>query len=304
MRSLALGLSIVSLSSVSLADPIAVYAPRQVSRETSSQPTNAVADAVSEVLSVDLRDVLSGVETATRVDALAPAANTCRSAQCAAQIAVALDARAVVLVDATQSRHRASVRLTVVNRNGETIASRTNSETVGSWADVIALARVSARELIAPLHALDRAEPTEAPRSQPVVTVTPPAVTEHLAPTPNGSQPRPLIRRYRRWPEALAGGAIFTAGAVLTSLALVSVARDGSVANDLGDGREEVYSVSTRDWVFLGVGAAALAGGVVLVIDGLQQRTEILTTPTHARRWQPSFDVRANGLSVGVTTIW
>ncbi|MEZ4409143.1 MAG: hypothetical protein R3A52_22140 [Polyangiales bacterium] len=291
MRPLALTLAIVTAASAAQADPVAVFAARGMTNGPTAPQASAVADAVAEVLSAQSPEVLSGVETATRVEALAPASMTCAAPACARDLASALHARAVVLVDATREGRHGTVRLTLVSVAGESLASPVARETVGSWDDVVALARVLARELVTPLRTLDPPAPTATPAVVP--TTVEPVTAPRQAPMET--------RRYRRWPEAITGGALLAAGATLAVIGLVSVARDGTVANDLGDGREEVYVTSTRDSVFLGVGVAAVAGGAALLIDGLRWRSEPVE---RAGRVRPVFAATGGGGYVGLSGRW
>ncbi|MDP3216625.1 MAG: hypothetical protein Q8S73_21120, partial [Deltaproteobacteria bacterium] len=84
--------------------------------------------------------------------------------------------------------------------------------------------------------------------------------------------PRPQWVTRRRPVEALLGGVLAAGGATALTIGLVAVAQDGGQVVELDNGREEVYTATARDTVLIAAGAAAVVGGVFLLIDGLRAR--------------------------------
>ncbi len=257
------------------ADPLVVHAgmPRHAHGPTDAQRL-AVGNAVAEVLATGQPDVLRATDTRARVATLAPAAVACDAPECATAMLTPLRARGVVLVTLQPGRHQhLALTLRWLDAQGTVRATQTADEVVANWDDALAVARVTARTLLAAIPPVPAAPAVvastailERPAPTPVVVTAAPPRTVEVAP----SAPAPAGRR--RAFEAVMGGALVAAGGTFGGLGAASFARDGSVAQTLPNGREEVYAASTRDTVFLVVGGAAVAAGVVLLVDGLRAR--------------------------------
>lgn len=273
----------VAWAKTAVADPLPVHTP---TAQVSARPTVAqrlsLADAVSRVLSEALPEVLSGAESHTRVETLCPSALSCAEPGCVAGIRTALGARGVVLVRIEPgARRRLRVAVDVLDARGETLAHGDGEETVGEWEDALALARVVA----APVRERLRAIPHE-----PAPTVTPAQTPTVAAPAPHPTHAEGTVPTHearadgrsvagvedatvgrRRPAEAVLGGALLLGGALAATMGSVSLARDGSPAPGMAiDNAERVYVAGTRDYVLLGVGAASVAVGAVLLIDGVR----------------------------------
>lgn len=272
-RSVASALFAILLGpAASLADPLPVHTATQLRprdlRDISAEQRLQAADAVAEALRAVAPEALSAQETRTRVQTLVPDGLACDAPACAATLATPLNARAVALVRlAAPRRGRVRVWVGLVDRQGTVTAQQEAEEAVAAWPEAVALAREAARPLV---EALRAAAPPPTPAVTPMPTVVTPAVT----PPPAVVTPpvAPTVT-YRRPVEAAAGAGLVAVGITLATTGLVSVLRDGSVAEPLPNNVDRVYVAGTRDFVLLGLGAAAAVTGVVLLVDGLRLRS-------------------------------
>ena len=258
------------------ADPLVVHtATPRSDRGISAADRLRLADAVAEVLSTGQPEVLRASDAHARVETLSPAGLTCDAAECASALLTPLHARGVVLVSVARGHHRqVSLTLRWLDAQGVVRGEQRAQEVVAGWDDAIAMARVSARTLL-----------SEIPAVAAPVAVTPPTpiVEPELAPRPTVAPtviapPRTGWVTTRRPIEAALGGALIAGGAAALTIGLIAVAQDGHVAvGDLPNGREEVYTATTRDTVLVAAGAVAVAGGVFLLIDGLRPRRSQVT---------------------------
>ncbi len=256
-----------SFSASAWADPLPVHtATRRVPSAPTTEQRLSLADAVAEVFSAVVPEVLNGRETRERLNTLDPEQLACDQASCAPSVSGPLRGRALVLLRLTVPRRgRARVWVGVVNNRGEIVAQNEAEDTVGPWTDAVALGRVVARPVAENLR--PRAMPDAAPTPIPMAAAAmPPVAPVH---TPE------VVLRYRRRPlEIGIGGGLVVGGLALASFGLASVARDGDLARELPNGVGEFYSAGARDYVFLGVGAVAVGVGVYFLIDGLRRRPD------------------------------
>ena len=249
------------------ADPLVVHtATPRGDRPIPTADRLRLADAVAEVLATGQPEVLRASDTHARVETLSPAGLTCDAAECASALLTPLRARGVVLVSIARGRHRElSLALRWLDAQGVVRGEQRAQEVVANWDDAVAMARVAARTLLSEIP------PVAAPAAPtPIVESTPaPAVT---APPPPVAPPRPQWVTRRRPIEAILGGVLAAGGATALTIGLVAVAQDGAQSAVLDNGREEVYTATARDAVLVAAGAAAIAGGVFLLVDGLRAR--------------------------------
>ncbi len=249
------------------ADPLVVHtATPRGDRPIPTADRLRLADAVAEVLATGQPEVLRASDTHARVETLSPAGLTCDAAECASALLTPLRARGVVLVSIARGRHRElSLALRWLDAQGVVRGEQRAQEVVANWDDAVAMARVAARTLLSEIP------PVAAPAAPtPIVESTPaPAVT---APPPPVAPPRPRWVTRRRPIEAILGGVLAAGGATALTIGLVAVAQDGAQSAVLDNGREEVYTATARDAVLVAAGAAAIAGGVFLLVDGLRAR--------------------------------
>lgn len=251
------------------ADPLVVHTatPRN-DRGITAADRLRLADAVAEVLSTGQPEVLRASDAHARVETLSPAGLTCDAAECASALLTPLHARGVVLVSVARGHHRqVSLTLRWLDAQGVVRGEQRAQEVVAGWDDAIAMARVSARTLLSEIP------PVAAP-----TPVAPPAPIVEPAPAPRVAAPAAIAPPRTRWVttqrpvEAALGGALIAGGATALTIGLIAIAQDGQHVGDLSNGREEVYTATTRDAVLVAAGAAAVAGGVFLLIDGLRPR--------------------------------
>ena len=262
------------------ADPLVVHTatPRSDHGITSADRLR-LADAVAEVLATAQPDVLRASEAHTRVETLIPAGLACDAAECASTLLTPLHARGVVVVSLARGHHRqVSLSLRWLDAQGVVRGEQHAQEVVASWDDAIAMARVSARSLLAEIPAV--AAPAPPTASPPILEPTPPPTVEappHIVP------PRREWVTTRRPAEALLGGVLFAGGVTALSIGLTAIAQDGQRVGELTNGREEVYTATTRDTVLVAAGAAAVAGGIFLLVDGLRPRRSAVALSWQAR---------------------
>lgn len=252
------------------ADPLVVHtATPRSDRGISAADRLRLGDAVAEVLATGQPEVLRASDTHARVETLSPAGLACDAAECASALLTPLHARGVVVVSVARGRHRqVSLTLRWLDAQGVVRGEQRAQEVVAGWDDAIAMARVSARTLLSEIPPV--APAAAAPAPAPIVEPTP---APAAAPAPTAIvPPRSRWVTTRRPVEAALGGALLAGGATALTIGLVAIAQDGQVAGELPNGREEVYSATTRDTVLVAAGAAAVAGGVFLLIDGLRAR--------------------------------
>jgi len=274
------------------ADPLPVHTatqlrPREL-RDISAAQRLQAADAVAAALGAVAPEVLSGEETRSRLQTLVPDALACDATACAASITTPLHARGLVLLRLELPRRgRVRVWVGLLGADGRVTVQQESEEAVAGWPEAVALARETARPLV---DALRRAAPAATPTAAPVPTpATPPPAS--AAPVVPAGPDLPHTETYRRIPEAAIGAGLVAVGIGLASTGLVSVLRDGTVAESLANNVDSVYVAGARDYVLLGVGSAAAVAGVVLLVDGLRTRTRT-TTP---RAMTPGFTVTAQG---------
>ena len=252
------------------ADPLVVHtATPRSDRGISAADRLRLGDAVAEVLATGQPEVLRASDTHARVETLSPAGLACDAAECASALLTPLHARGVVVVSVSRGRHRqVSLTLRWLDAQGVVRGEQRAQEVVAGWDDAIAMARVSARTLLSEIPPVAPAAP--APTPAPIVepTPSPRAATPPTVTAP----PRAQWVTTRRPVEAVLGGALLAGGATALTIGLVAIAQDGQQVAVLSNGREEVYSATTRDTVLVAAGAAAVAGGVFLLIDGLRAR--------------------------------
>lgn len=262
------------------ADPLVVHtATARGDRSIAAADRLRLADAVAEVLATAQPEVLRASDTHARVETLSPAGLGCDAAECASALLTPLHARGVVLVSMARGhRHQVSLTLRWLDAQGSVRDEQRAQEVCGSWDDAVAMARVSARALLAHIPAVApvAVEPVVTPVAAPVVA--PPVVAP-----PTIAPPRVEWQVTRRPVEAAIGGAVLAGGVAMLTIGLVAVAQDGQQAADLGNGREEVYTAGTRDTVLSIVGGAAVVGGAFLLIDGLRARRTQSTVSVAAR---------------------
>jgi hypothetical protein len=268
MRPAPLALALALAAAAVSADPIPVHiaAPRGVNRAPAPSAAErlSVADAVADALRGERREVLSGAETRSRIEALNPSAVTCDALDCITAITLPLHARALVMVRETRQRDgttRIEVRL--VNLRGEVIAERAEQEIAPSTAEAVALARLAASSVVDAMQRFDTPAPTPEPAPAPAAAAPTPAPVEARAPA--------VVSR-RRYGEVGAGVAALVFGAGAVAVGAVGLAGGERVVQDLGADRVLVERGSALNWVWLGAGAAALGVGVFLVVDGLRER--------------------------------
>jgi len=252
------------------ADPLVVHtATPRSDRGISAADRLRLGDAVAEVLATGQPEVLRASDTHARVETLSPAGLAGDAAECASALLTPLHARGVVVVSVARGRHRqVSLTLRWLDAQGVVRGEQRAQEVVAGWDDAIAMARVSARTLLSEIPPV--APAAAAPAPAPIVEPTP---APAAAPAPTAIvPPRSRWVTTRRPVEAALGGALLAGGATALTIGLVAIAQDGQVAGELPNGREEVYSATTRDTVLVAAGAAAVAGGVFLLIDGLRAR--------------------------------
>lgn len=243
-----------------------------------------MADAVAAVLGASVPEVLSGQETATRLQSFNPAALACDVPVCAGTIAGPLHARAIALVRQEYTPAGAlRVVIDVVNAHGEVTAHAEGEEPVGAWTEAVALGRVVAGRVAATLRA-----PATAPSPPTVSTSTRPGTAASsvgtLPPTTPGTSrdaatsPLPVVVYRRRPLEIGVGGGLVALGLVATIIGATAVAQDGSEVADQPStpAMHTVYSAGARDTVLLALGIPAILGGAVLLIDGLRAHREEL----------------------------
>jgi hypothetical protein len=252
------------------ADPLVVHTatPRN-DRGITAADRLRLGDAVAEVLSTGQPEVLRASDVHARVETLSPAGLACDAAECASALLTPLHARGVVLVSVARGHHR-QVALTLrwLDAQGVVRGEQRAQEVVAGWDDAIAMARVSARTLL-----------SEIPPVAALTPAAPPAPIVEPAPAPRAAvapaviaPPRTQWVTTRRPIEAALGGALIAGGAAALTIGLIAIAQDGQSVGDLPNGREEVYTATTRDTVLVAAGAVAVAGGVFLLIDGLRPR--------------------------------
>ncbi|TAK26562.1 MAG: hypothetical protein EPO40_20945 [Myxococcaceae bacterium] len=252
------------------ADPLVVHtATPRSDRGISAADRLRLGDAVAEVLATGQPEVLRASDTHARVETLSPAGLACDAAECASALLTPLHARGVVVVSVARGRHRqVSLTLRWLDAQGVVRGEQRAQEVVAGWDDAIAMARVSARTLLSEIPPVAPAAP--APTPAPIVEPTPAASA--ALPPPVIAPPRTRWVTTRRPIEAALGGALLAGGATALTIGLVAIAQDGQQVTQLPNGREEVYDATTRDTVLVVAGAAAVAGGVFLLIDGLRPR--------------------------------
>ncbi|MDO9017650.1 MAG: hypothetical protein Q7V43_12125 [Myxococcales bacterium] len=249
------------------ADPLVVHtATPRGDRPIPAADRLRLADAVAEVLATGQPEVLRASDTHARVETLSPAGLTCDAAECASALLTPLRARGVVLVSIARGRHReVSLALRWLDAQGVVRGEQRAQEVVANWDDAVAMARVAARALLSEI-------PPVAPPAAPTPIVEPTPAPALAAPPPPIAPPRPQWVTRRRPVEALLGGVLAAGGATALTIGLVAVAQDGGQVVELDNGREEVYTATARDTVLIAAGAAAVVGGVFLLIDGLRAR--------------------------------
>jgi len=252
------------------ADPLVVHtATPRSDRGISAADRLRLGDAVAEVLATGQPEVLRASDTHARVETLSPAGLACDAAECASALLTPLHARGVVVVSVARGRHRqVSLTLRWLDAQGVVRGEQRAQEVVAGWDDAIAMARVSARTLLSEIPPV--APAAAAPTPAPIVEPTPAASA--ALPPPVTAPPRTRWVTTRRPVEAALGGALLAGGATALTIGLVAIAQDGQQVTALPNGREEVYDATTRDTVLVAAGAAAVAGGVFLLIDGLRPR--------------------------------
>jgi len=252
------------------ADPLVVHtATPRSDRGISAADRLRLGDAVAEVLATGQPEVLRASDTHARVETLSPAGLACDAAECASSLLTPLHARGVVVVSVARGRHRqVSLTLRWLDAQGVVRGEQRAQEVVAGWDDAIAMARVSARTLLSEIPPVAPAAPAATPA--PIVEPTPAASA--ALPPPVIAPPRTRWVTTRRPIEAALGGALAAGGATALTIGLVAIAQDGRQVTQLPNGREEVYDATTRDTVLVVAGAAAVAGGVFLLIDGLRPR--------------------------------
>jgi hypothetical protein len=251
------------------ADPLVVHtATARGDRGIAAPDRLRLADAVAEVLSTAQPEVLRATDTQARVETLSPAGLGCDAAECASALLTPLHARGVVLVSMARGhRHQVSVTLRWLDAQGAVRDEQRAQEVCGSWDDAVAMARVSARALLAHIPAV--APVVVAP---PAPVVATPVASAPVAAPPVIAPPRVEWRVSRRPVEAAIGGVVLAGGVAALSIGLIALAQDGEQAVDLGNGRAEFYTAGTRDTVLTIAGGAAVVGGAFLLIDGLRAR--------------------------------
>jgi len=252
------------------ADPLVVHtATPRSDHGISAADRLRLGDAVAEVLATGQPEVLRASDTHARVETLSPAGLACDAAECASALLTPLHARGVVVVSVARGRHRqVSLTLRWLDAQGVVRGEQRAQEVVAGWDDAIAMARVSARTLLSEIPPV--APAAAAPTPAPIVEPTPAASA--ALPPPVTAPPRTRWVTTRRPVEAALGGALLAGGATALTIGLVAIAQDGQQVTALPNGREEVYDATTRDTVLVAAGAAAVAGGVFLLIDGLRPR--------------------------------
>jgi hypothetical protein len=249
------------------ADPLVVHtATPRSDRSISVADRLRLADAVADVLAEAQPEVLRATDTHARVETLSPAGLGCDAPECASALLTPLHARGVVVVSVARGRHReVSLTLRWLDAQGVLRGEQRAEEVVAGWDDAVAMARVSARSLLADIPAA-----TTPTVSAPIAT--PPVAATVTAPAVVAAPPRREPTYARRPGEILLGGVLIAAGAASATIGLVAVARDGDEAAVLDNGRVEVYNATTRDAVLLSLGGAAIVGGAVLLVHGLRAR--------------------------------
>lgn len=269
--------TMLTLPAVAAADPLVVHTatPPNGQGITTAQRVG-LADAVAEVLAAGQPEVLRASETHARVETLAPASLACDAADCAASVATALHARGVVLVSVARDRRR-QVTLTLrwIDEHGAVGNEQRAQEVCAEWDDAIALARVSARALLAAMRAPAPAAPTA-----PLALATPVVAAPLAAPLPPTAPPRTQrVSRRRVW-EAALGGALIAGGGAMLGIGAVAVAQDGEATSRVVANGSEVYTATGRDTALLIAGGVVAAGGIFLLVDGLRARSvEVPVTP-------------------------
>ncbi len=268
---------------VAAADPLVVHtATPPNGRGVTTAQRVTLADAVAEVIASGQPEVVRASETHARVETLTPAALTCDAADCASSLLTTLHARGVVLVSIARARNQVTLTLRWIDAQGAVRNEQRAEEVVAGWDDAIALARVSARALLA---AMPAAPPMPTP------TVLPPTQTPAVV-APVVPPPAPATREVvtRRPVEAIVGGALVAGGAVALTIGSIAMAQDGTATGATVQNGNEVYVATTRDTVLVIAGAAAVAGGVFLLVDGLrarrtQERLSVRTLPLSGGGW-------------------
>ena len=226
------------------ADPLVVHTATPRDRGISAADRLRLGDAVAEVLATGQPEVLRASDTHARVETLSPAGLACDAAECASALLTPLHARGVVVVSVSRGRHRqVSLTLRWLDAQGVVRGEQRAQEVVAGWDDAIAMARVSARTLLSEIPPVAPAAP--APTPAPIVepTPSPRAATPPTVTAP----PRAQWVTTRRPVEAVLGGALLAGGATALTIGLVAIAQDGQQVAELSNGREEVYSATTRD---------------------------------------------------------
>ncbi len=263
-----------------LADPLVVHtaSPRSDHGITTADRLR-LADAVADILATAQPEVLSATDAHARIETLIPAGIACDAAECASSLLTPLRARGVVVVSLARGHHRQiSLSLVWLDAQGVVRGEQHAQEVIASWDDAIAMARVSARALLMDIPAVATTVPPIAP--PPILEPTPAPTVEappHVAP------PRMGWITTRRPTEALLGGVLFAGGVTALAIGLTAIAQDGERVGELGNGREEVYTATTRDTVLVAAGASALAGGIFLLVDGLRPRRSPVALSWQAR---------------------
>lgn len=271
-------LVVASLSLASLparADPVPVHIASVRTAGRSGAAANAeriaVADAVAAVIRSVASDVLSATETRARIDALNPSAAHCDGLECITSITLPLHARALVLVRVSRGRDGAArVEARYVNLRGEVIAERAEQDLAPTTPELVALARLAAGTLAEAIRSHEAAPPAE-PVAAPIVAPPAPAV---VAPPPPVV---PSVRTRRNTPEFIAGIASIALGAAAVTVGSVGLTGSERVSQTLSDDRLLIERPSDLNWVWVGVGAAAVGAGVFLVVDGLRPRRATAT---------------------------
>jgi hypothetical protein len=283
MRPALVAMMLVVVPVAAAADPLVVHtATPPNGRGITSAQRVTLADAVAEVLASGQPEVLRASETHARVETLTPAALTCDAPDCASSLVTTLHARGVVLVALARSRNQVTLTLRWIDAQGAVRNEQRAEEIVAGWDDAIALARVSARALLA---AMPAAPPMPTPTVLPPAPV--PAVVARPAP-PSMPATRTVVTR--RPVEAIIGGALVAGGAVALTIGSIAMAQDGGDTGATVPNGTEVYVATARDTVLVIAGAAAVAGGVFLLVDGLrarrtEERLSVRTFPISGGAW-------------------
>jgi hypothetical protein len=308
------------------ADPLPVHTATTRLSQTNLQPVDrlALADAVSTVfVEAGFRDVVPATETRNRLQDVGPVGLSCDAPECAQTVWNPLHARGLVLVHQSRTRTRVQFDIQYLNLRGEVLAHESRDEAITSWNEAIAYARAAATTLAIGLPAELRGGPSPGDAGVPPPDAAVPPGDAGVPAADGGNQiivvrdPPivPVVQYNRRLWEVGVGAGLVAGGLVLSGISLYNLGVHGTEVSDgatrtieqrcaLGASVQNTAQGTVCEGIgpvtpiLLGVGIAALGGGIFMIIDGLRMRPEVVTNPTpngRPRAWQFGASPLARG---------